>query len=78
MGIYAYPLIVVALDPGHQAQKGQDLGLDAQGDVEVLDDVVDAQRHTGPGPEHHHGGLEAGRMMAAVVDDDLRDELVPG
>jgi hypothetical protein len=70
-----HPLVVVALDPSDEAQHREDLRLYLKGDVEFLDNVVHAQGHAGPGPEHHHGGLEADGVVAAVVDDDLGDEL---
>lgn len=46
-----------------------------EGKVEGGGDVVDAEGHACPGPEHHHGGLEAGCVVAAVVDDDLGYQL---
>lgn len=66
---------MVALDPRHEREEGEDLRLDLQRDVEGLHDVVDAERHAGPGPPHHHGRLQAGGVVASVVDDDLGDEL---
>lgn len=66
---------MVALDPRHEREEGEDLRLDLQGHVEGLHDVVDAERHAGPGPPHHHGGLQAGGVVASVVDNDLGDEL---
>ncbi|KAH0194469.1 hypothetical protein KCV03_g212, partial [Aureobasidium melanogenum] len=41
----------------------------------VVDLNPDTERDACPGPEHHHGGLETGGIMAAVVYDDLRDQL---
>ena len=46
--------IVLALAPGDKAEEGEDLWLDLKSDVEVLDDVVDAKRHSSTSPEEHH------------------------
>lgn len=73
--IHAYFVIIAALSPGDEAEECQDLRLDAQGHVELLGDVVHSKRNTCPRPQHHHGGLQAGGVMATVVDDDLRDKL---
>lgn len=70
-----YLLIVVYLDPCRQTQESQDLWLNLQGNVEARYDVIYAERNASPGPKHHHGRLKAGRVVASVIDNDLRDEL---
>lgn len=65
-------LVVVDLNPGEKGKKSEDLRLDLQGDVEGRGYVVDTERYTCPGPEHHHGWLETGSIVAAVVYDNLR------
>lgn len=75
MGPWACLVVIATLSPGNQAQKRQNLGLDAQGNVEVLGDVVHPKRNTCTSPQHHHRGLQAGGVMATVVDDDLGDKL---
>lgn len=70
-----YTLVVIALNPGRQAQQGQDLRLDAECNIEFLNNVVDAKRYTRPSPEHHHRWLETNRIMTAVVDHDLGYQL---
>ncbi len=67
--------VVIALRPSHQREEGEDLGLDPQRDVEGLADVLDAEGDAGGGPQEHHSGLEAGGVVAAVVDEDLGQEL---
>lgn len=74
-GVLTYTFIVVALNPRDETQQRQDLRLNTQRNVELLDDVVHAQRHAGPCPKHHHRGLKASCIMAAIVDNDLGDEL---
>lgn len=71
------PLAAVmhALRPAHQAQQAEELWLYLNGDVEVLDDGVDAKRNPSEGPEEHHGGGETFRRLRAVIADDLRDQL---
>lgn len=49
--------------------------MNTQGDVEGGGYVVDTEGYSCPGPEHHHGGLETGGVVATVIYDDLRDEL---
>jgi hypothetical protein len=60
------------LDPSEQGQKRENLGLDLEGEVEGGGNVVDAEGDACPGPEHHHGRLKTGGIVAAVVYDDLR------
>ena len=67
--------VVVALSPSDQGEKGEDLGLDSERDVERLADVVYAEGDAGGGPEEHHGGLEASGVVATVVEEDLGEEL---
>lgn len=71
-------MVVEALNPSCETQKREDLGLDLQGNVEVFNDVVDTQWNAGPGPQHHHRRLKTGGIMAAIVDDNLWDELRNG
>ena len=66
---------MAALCPSDQAQDGQDLGLNTQRDVELSDDVVHAQWHSGGGPKKHHGGLQTCGIVTSVVDEDLRQKL---
>lgn len=76
MNIVSYSFVVVALDPSDETQKRQDLRLYPQGDVELFDDVVHAQRHTRPCPEHHHRWLKTRCIMSSIINDDLRNQLL--
>lgn len=70
-----YTFVIVALNPGDEAQQRENLGLDAQRDIELLDDVIHAQRYARPRPEHHHRRLKTSRIMPAIIHNDLGDEL---
>lgn len=72
------PVVIAALCPSDKAEQGQDLWLDAQGNIKLLSDVVDAQGHASPGPEHHHGWLKANGVVTPVVHNYLRDQLLEG
>lgn len=67
--------VVLALDPGGQAEGREDLRLDLERNVKVLHDVVRPQRDPGSRPEEHHDGLQSRRVMPAVVDDNLGNQL---
>jgi hypothetical protein len=54
-GRISYSLVVITLNPSYQAEEDEDLRLYAQRNVELFDDVVHAERDSGPCPEHHHG-----------------------
>jgi hypothetical protein len=66
---------VFTLRPGHQAEQNENVGLDLEGDVEVIDDVVDTQRYASRSPrEKEVSGKRLGRMTAPAFLD-LRDQL---
>lgn len=66
-------VVIKALDPRDEAQRGQDLRLDLQRDAKFGGDVVRAERDAGTGPEEHHRRLQACGVVPPVIDDDLRD-----
>jgi hypothetical protein len=68
-------VVVEGLAPGDEGQAGEGLGLEFQGEVEVLDDGVDAKGDTADGPEDEHGAGETVCVFAAVVVPYLRDDL---
>jgi hypothetical protein len=41
----------------------------------LRDNIRDAEGDACPGPQHHHGRLEAGSIVTPVVEDDLGDQL---
>jgi hypothetical protein len=70
-----YSLEVETLNPCHQTQDSENLGLDTQRHVVLFCNIVHAQRHASPGPEHHHSRLKPSGIVSSVVDDDLGDQL---
>ena len=70
-----FVLIVFALHPGNEAEKGKDLGLDLKSNVEVFNNVIDPKRHSSTSPEKHHSRLQAFGVVSPVVDDNLWNEL---
>ncbi|KAG5513428.1 hypothetical protein PMAC_001492 [Pneumocystis sp. 'macacae'] len=60
---------------GNEAEDGEELGLELEGDVEGAGDVVDAHEDAADRPEEEHEGLESSSVVAEVVYDDLGDEL---
>lgn len=68
-------VIIVTLDPRDETQQRQNLRLNLKRNIEITRDVVGPKRHTGTGPEKHHGALEADGVMTTVIDYDLWDEL---
>lgn len=49
-----HPLVVVALDPGYQAKKSENLGLYTKRNVELFHDIVYTEWNSRPSPQHHH------------------------
>lgn len=66
---------MITLDPRHQTQRRQDLGLDLQRDVEIPGYVVGAEGDAGAGPQEHHRALKSDGVVAPIIDNDLRDQL---
>lgn len=63
------------LSPADQAEGHEALRLDLDGDVEVLDDAVDAEGHAAHCPEEHHRPGQAVCGLCAPVCPYLRYEL---
>lgn len=70
-----YLFIIVTLNPSHQTKNNENLGLDAQGNIELLYDVIDSQRYSSPSPKHHHSWLQPDGIVPTIINDDLRDQL---
>ena len=66
-----FAAVMHALRPAHQAQQAEELWLYLDGDVEVLDDCIDAKWNPSERPEEHHRGRETFRRFGSVVTDDL-------
>lgn len=70
-----YLTINATLAPRHQTQRRQDLRLDDQRNVEVVHCVINCERAAGDSPDEHEIGVEIVDGVAAVVEDDLGEEL---
>lgn len=68
--------VIETLLPGDKTEEDEDVRLDAEGDVEVrLGEVVHAEGDAGEGPEEVHCVVQTGGAVAAIIFDDLGDEL---
>jgi hypothetical protein len=68
-------VVVQRLAPRDEGQAGKGLGLEFEGEVEVLDNGVDAEGDAANRPEDQHGAGEAVGVFASVVVPYLGDDL---
>jgi hypothetical protein len=76
VGCQTYIFVIIALNPGYQAQSGENLGLDSKGNIEIPRDIIGTQRDTCTCPQKHHRPLKTDGVMSPEVDDNLRDKLI--